>query len=93
MKLIFGTPKYLKAVICLIFIKMAYYCFYFGVQGTLERTGFNFGISVFLFGLGEFTGYSTGSKFIPKLHRKTVLLVTNVLTASIGILYITKTVE
>lgn len=57
------TPKYLRAVLCLVFIKMAYYCFYYGVQGSLERTGFNFGISVFLLGLGEVTGYMTGSNF------------------------------
>ena len=63
-KTIFTSPKYTKAVVCLIFIIMAYYCFYFGVQGCLERTGFNFGISVFLLGFGEFTGYMTGSKQI-----------------------------
>ncbi len=63
MRLIIMTPKYLRAVLCLVFVKMAYYCFYYGIQGSLERTGFNFGISIFLLGLGEVTGYLTGSNF------------------------------
>lgn len=51
-------------MICLILIKMGFYSFYYGVLGCLERTGFNFGVSVFLMGLGEFTGHSSGSIFI-----------------------------
>lgn len=53
----------MKTILCLTFLKMGYYSFYYGVQGSLERTGFNFGISIFLLGLGEVTGYSLGSKF------------------------------
>lgn len=40
---------------------MGFYCFYYGLLGCLERTGFNFGISVFLVGFGEFFGHATGS--------------------------------
>lgn len=39
---------------------MGGYAFYYGIQGSLERIGFNFGISIFLLGLGEVTGYSIG---------------------------------
>jgi hypothetical protein len=42
----------MRAMLCLVFIKMGYYNFYYGAQGCLERTGFNLGVSVFLLGLG-----------------------------------------
>lgn len=74
------TPKYLKTTLGLILIKIAFYSFYYGVLGCLERIGFNFGVSVFFVGLGEFIGHLSGSKylfslafFIPNFPRKLVL--------------------
>ena len=63
-KIVFSTSKYIRAVVCLVFLKMAYNSFYFGVQGCLERTGFNFGVSLFMLGFGQFTGFMSGSMII-----------------------------
>lgn len=60
MNIIIKSPKYLRSFIYITFIKMSAYVFYYGVQGCLERTGFNFGSSTFIFGLGEFTGFMAG---------------------------------
>jgi hypothetical protein len=54
------TPRYLKSFIYVTFIKMSAFIFYYGVQGCLERVGFNFGVSILIFGLGEVTGYIVG---------------------------------
>jgi len=51
-KVIFSKSQYVKALFCLVFIRMAYFSFYYGAQSCLERTGFNFGISLFLAGFG-----------------------------------------
>jgi hypothetical protein len=71
---------------------MSAFIFYYGVQGCLERVGFNFGVSILIFGLGEVTGYIVGcklysilDKFVPYQNRKTVLLVGSVTTAVIGV--------
>jgi hypothetical protein len=48
----FTTTKYLKSFIYITFIKMSSFIFYYGVQGCLERIGFNLGVSIFIFGLG-----------------------------------------
>lgn len=66
---------------------MSYYAFYFGVQGSLERTGFSFGVSAFLLGFGEFTGYLTGARFIPKMHRRKMLVISNLVTAGVALLF------
>lgn len=57
---ILKSTKYLKAIVCLGLVKMGYYSFYYGIQGSLERTGFNFGVSIFFLGFGEVTGYAIG---------------------------------
>jgi len=54
------SSKYFKAIVCLGLVKMGYYSFYYGIQGSLERTGFNFGVSIFFLGFGEVTGYAIG---------------------------------
>jgi hypothetical protein len=37
--------------LCLMFPMISFYLFYYGMQGSMERTGFNFGLSMLFVGL------------------------------------------
>lgn len=67
--------------------------FYYGIQGSMERTGFNFGISMLLVGANEFLAYLSASyitKFIP---RKLGLFVSIIFTSGIGLLFMLQAVK
>lgn len=50
----------------------------------MERTGYNFGVSMLLIGVHEFLGYLSASYFLPKIKRKKGLVVAIAITSIIG---------
>lgn len=42
---------YMRTVLCLALTQLSYNVFYYGVQGSLERTGYNYGFSMMLVGI------------------------------------------
>ena len=67
--------------------------FYYGMQGTMERTGYNFGMSMLLSGLHEFLGYlfcSYVTKYIP---RKKGAVITIALSSLFGLAFLFNVVE
>ena len=76
-----------------MFIKFAFFSFYFGAVGSVERIGYNPGVTVFLIGLGEFIGYNSNHLFISKLKRKTFLIGSNLIKSFIGMAFIFSYVE
>ena len=83
---IYNNKLAFRTCICLAISQLAYNIFYYGVQGSLERTGFNFGFSMLLIGLHEFFAYLTASYFIKKIKRKKGLFIAIVFTSIIGFL-------
>ena len=56
----------IKVIILLGLAQTGYNFFYYGVQGSLERTGYSFGVSIALVGVHEFIGFMTACTFINK---------------------------
>ena len=90
---IYNNKLAFRTCICLAISQLAYNIFYYGVQGSLERTGFNFGFSMLLIGLHEFFAYLTASYFIKKIKRKKGLFIAIVFTSIIGLAFLLKIVE
>lgn len=78
----------MTACLCLALSQLAYNTFYYGVQGSLERTGYNFGLSMLLIGVHEFIAYLTASYFIKKIKRKTGLIIAIFITSLIGLTFL-----
>lgn len=78
----------LVTCICLAISHFSYNIFYYGVQGSLQRTGYNFGVSMLLIGVHEFLAYMTASYFIKKIKRKKGLIVAITITCLIGLTFL-----
>ena len=65
-------------------LKFGFYSFYYGAMGSVERTGFNSGVSIFLIELAELLGYNTHHFIIEKVKRKTLLFTSNLIKNTIG---------
>ena len=85
LKAIARDREIIKTIICLIIIKFAFYIFYYGVMSSVERTGFNAGVSIFLIGSSELAGYNFNSGFIQRMRRKTLLYSSNIIKGTIGL--------
>lgn len=62
--------------------------FYYGMQGSMERTGYNFGLNMLLVGLHEFLGYLSASFFTKNLRRKKGLIISVIVTGAIGLTFL-----
>ena len=88
-----SNKSYLQTIICLASFKFGYYAFYYGVLGSLERTGFSFGFNMLILGLSELAGYILSKSFVHKVKRKFLLISSNLLKASIGLTFLHPTVS
>lgn len=59
-----------------------------GMQGSMERTGYNFGISIFLAGLHELIGFIIVAFIGYRLPRKNGLIATILLSSFIGLTFL-----
>lgn len=87
LSIIFSNKEVLITTICLSLIKLAFYAFYYGAMGCLERTGFNFGASLFVLSVGEFLGYWSCEKLADKFERKTLLICSNLAKSLLGLTF------
>lgn len=85
MKLLFGNKRHASCCLGLGLVQAAFNFYYYGMQGTMERTGFNFGISMMLAGVHEFIGYLAAAAFVYKMRRKRSLIVMTVLCSLVGL--------
>lgn len=90
---IFGTKTILLTCICLIINAMSFNLFYYGSQGSMERTGFNFGMSMLLIGIHEFIAYLSASYFTKYIPRKIGMISAVLITGSLGLLFVFKEVQ
>lgn len=88
MKKLMRSKTAMTACLCLALSQLAYNTFYYGVQGSLERTGYNFGFSMLLIGVHEFIAYLTASYFIRKIKRKRGLIIAIFVTSLIGLTFL-----
>ncbi len=69
-------------------VQSAFNFYYYGMQGSMERTGFNFGISMMLAGVHELFGYMAAAAFVYKMRRKISLIIITVTCALIGLAFL-----
>ena len=85
---IIKNKLYIRTVLCLALTQISYNIFYYGVQGSLERTGYNFGFSMFLIGVHEFLAYLSTSYIINKVRRKKGLIIAILFTSVTGLSFL-----
>jgi hypothetical protein len=68
--------------------KLGYNLFYYGIQGSLERMGVNFGVTMLVIGINEFLSYLAFSYFVTRIPRRAGLMISIFVTSSIGLLFL-----
>jgi hypothetical protein len=58
------------------------------MQGSMERTGYNFGISMLIIGLTEFLSYLSASFLTKFIRRKIGAIISIILTSIFGLLFL-----
>ena len=81
---IFTTPHIRNTTLIVGFIKLGYMSFYYTSFGTLERTGFNLGLSMLIIGIAEFIGYKFCHLIIKNNPRKQLLRTSCIVKATMG---------
>ncbi len=88
LKRIVWNKKNLIVIVGLTVPNMAFNFYYYGMQGSMERTGYSFGVNMLLVGLHEFLAYLSASYVTKYIRRKRGLIVSVIITSSIGLLFL-----
>lgn len=88
MSTLLKSKRSIVTCLCLAVSQSSYNIFYYGVQGSLERTGYNFGVSMLLIGVHELLAYLSVGYFITKIKRKKGLIIAISLTSLIGLSFL-----
>lgn len=79
--------KNLKVIISFIFIGLSFIFFYFGMQGSMESSGYSFGVTMLVVGFTEFVGYFISAPIAQKLKRRSGIFISTIITSGVGILF------
>lgn len=85
--MLFKNQKALKNCVSIKLLLVVSYLFYFGMMGTMERTGYNFGISMVISGGHEAIGFVVSIFFISRINKKLGLLFCTVITIICALLF------
>lgn len=87
LKQIYEDREAKQAIVLLATGILGYNIFYFGMQGSMERTGYSFGLSMLLAGGHEVVGFLLASTLVGFLPRIKGLLICNCTAALLGLAF------
>ena len=75
----------IKTIFCIGISLIGYNLFYFGMQGSMEKSANSYGVTMLIAGSHEFLGFLATGLFIEKIKRKTWLIAVNILASLPGL--------
>lgn len=79
------VKKYLVILMCISSSYIGLNIYYYSMQGSMERVGYNFGINMLLAGIHEFLGYLSAGYIVDKVPRKKSLIIIIIITSVMGL--------
>ena len=87
MKILGKNRSYLINILCFSLQIVGYSVFYNGVQLSIERFGYSFGLGMTFVGIFECISYLTAAFIIHRLPRKNGILISVILTGLLGLCF------
>ena len=93
LKLLVKNRKALKNCLCITMLFLVSELFYFGMLGTMERTGYNFWISMLISAGHEALGFLVSILFMSKIGKKKRLFICTIAMIVCALLFILQAVQ